>query len=927
MKLGKILRTLGMGTFILAASQHTHASTNNNNLTQDVNVQSSTLDRKDDLSNKAAEQIQNEKLKSLATLPKDKEGEIARGLFELSAFYETLEYENENVEGGPYATPETAAKRHNLLNSGKEYFQTIFEKCINNLMDGNIQRQATGLANLNALNKVIPKEWKTSTSIDRYVSIDDCLGLLTKKTLNGNTKDEKELEFSLKVGFLLLDITQSGKFAEVFCKYVDFQTENVVKENNTNPRDQKKKYILLEEAIRKRLAEYCYRFSYGSSPGPRLILGLLGNYSRIIQENNSDPAFLFGGIQGIKLFKTPTRWLTTDPISQEKYYKELTSLIEIVFQGVNLQKEKKDALIKESLTILQDYKYDPQNRQDEMVTLASKYFFQKWDIEGLFNFIDAALDINNDGDVRTERISRYMFSRIINQNPEYFISCVNFLILDYNETKNPGHEADLNGKLGTLFILSTMFSDSLPYIYPSREMTPSEKEFHKKTATWVNDNIEKPLLEALLDKIENYSFNARKEGGELYVGNNNWNSIFRLVRFISGKRGAFKSDAIKVLTNRLKKEQNPYARSACYVALEHDLRREEANHYNNLLNGLLNEDSPQAVKGIGSVCAYTQNEKLLEMIFKDAVKVGDFIHILENINKSPDPLKALCELDTKGLSSEEKLIITALRIVSGDTEFSKSLLGIENIPPPEINTVKGKTEITYSRKNKEYSEALKKLHHNAFIFLTATCSRFKAVESFPRHREAKKEQYLDLVTRYKKFVTDFLEKNFEFNILGIDRLSPENWGEKVAALFEVYNSNEQTSLEQGATVKEHGKLLDDFFFGRNNSIFNLWGQTLIRQALRENGKSDFELSSGLDFRITDGITDFEVRYPDYKQENRSARRELDKQRLRMAEGIIRSAEHGGLTRLTNFVLEDMPQGHFTKLELDDPYKYLRAVYD
>jgi len=422
--------------------------------------------------------------------------------------------------------------------------------------------------------------------------------------------------------------------------------------------------------------------------------------------------------------------------------------------------------------------------------------------------------------------------------------------------------------------------------------------------------------------LENYSFNVRKEEGELYVGNGNWDYICDLTRFISRKRPAFKTDAIKVLTSRLEKEQNPHGRSAIYLALGHSLRQEGVDY--TLLNGLINEDSPQAVKGIGFVCANTQNERLLEMIFKNAVKVSDFVNMLERVNKNQDPLKMLCELDTQQLSPEERLIIVALRIVSGDTELSKSLLGIKTIPPPQIKSVNEKLEITYSRENKESHEALKRLHHNAFIFLASTGSRFKATKPFPEYMKDNEGKYIDLVTRHKQFVMNYLEKNLEFNIHEIDRLDPENWGEKVAALIEVYKGNRQTSFEQESISKEHGEYLDNFFFGKGNSVLNLWGNALLRQALREKGGSDFELSGG---ELAFGLRDFEDKYPDYKQEYRKVRREINIARLRMAEGIIRSAEDRGLKRLTGFVVEDMPQGYFTERELEDPYKYLRLLYD
>ena len=121
-------------------------------------------------------------------------------------------------------------------------------------------------------------------------------------------------------------------------------------------------------------------------------------------------------------------------------------------------------------------------------------------------------------------------------------------------------------------------------------------------------------------------------------------------------------------------------------------------------------------------------------------------------------------------------------------------------------------------------------------------------------------------------------------------------------------------------VQEKLASLDNFFFESDNSIFNLWESTLLRQVLRDKGESDFELSR----LSTREIREF---FQEQSSEHRQVMSDRNKLRLRMAQGVIRSAPHNGLVRLQEHLMSGIKHGGYSEHELKDPYYYLDTMYD
>lgn len=635
------------------------------------------------------------------------------------------------------------------------------------------------------------------------------------------------------------------------------------------------------------------------------LINFIPAYIKLIEKNISSPEFLSNALKTcderihityLEITYVGTKeslWFSTQ--LAEKTF----DLYELTLKGISNLPNINSDLKKQVFKPLQHFGIYSDNKkiQDRIVKILSdKYFgLQKnhLDTEGLEFFIDSIE--NSEPNVRRAEpgFSPHIVFGLIKQNKDYFESTVKQCAEDLK--KSNGSSGDALEKAIRFF---NFFSMVNKYRIPTRDDCPSLK----------------PIEETFLFLFRNAKVTAQTNNeGERIVEDKEWQILKYLYNIFLTANPGFRNELVNVIKERLRNEKNPYTREKCYQALGILLNyKGEDSDFEALQASIFKEQLPQAIRGTAYACAYGYEHHCEDEWIGN---VGKGIHIIKpnkiNWDKGLAYVMSLAKGDLK--IPQQRLVINAIRVLDDD-EFIKSLLPDHKFPPPEIITINGKKEIYYSRENIEAGKALMRLKHNAFLFLAYTASQCKH-----RNNDTEQNHVGDDVSdpspniKYKKFIVNLLENKFLSSIFEMDGLDyPELWGEKIAALITLYERTYDALEGRETVIPERLKNLSD-------SIFDLCERTLLREAVRKNGQSDFELSGPT---LLCNIPDLGSKYPEWKE----VKKQVNIIRLRIAEGVLRSAPHEGLIRYRNYLANNMPRGHYDGIELRDPYEYLRELH-
>ena len=767
MNIRKIFYAVGLGASFLASSQNIRASVQETQPNKNI-TQATQTDDPFSIKKSHAE-IQNKKLKAILDLLNERDCEVLNNLADLTSFYESLGYNNAFFgEMGPQATEEVRQKRKDLLSQAKDQYQKLFEKFVNQMASPNRETRSVGINNLYALNTVLPGGWSTSVHISSLLDPGNNLDLIFSKILQSPSGDEKALQSYLNLGLNFLRLLQNQPFAERYAQSLNSQIAYALRKENTS----KNRDLILEKAVRDLASD----LPSGTATNiEKVLFPLLPNYTKLIGRNNPDPDFIAPGIKGFKHFIIMDS--KVDPTPKKEVTAGLSSLLNVILEGISKTEEveEKERFVREVFESMQELNSYPLEKQNYAIDLFSKYFFKPngENAVDIFHFANYAMP-GYGGEFLMFVMSWYMVSNLILNNPEYFEDNCQVLIRNFKEAKTNEEKENAISDLRKLFVFVETAINPRGYQYPSNVSNcPDEKL--SKVKTWTKEHIAIPIINTLLEKLAGSKPSIGYTDGEIYVNDDELKLLNDCIEKILGLRPEYCDKLLDTVKKVLEKEGNPYVGERYYETLELiSVRTPESlssKYHNFLLSGIINGSSPQALRGIAYPLSYGIENRLRTSVDQEGKSQGNFLTKLEG---------DLTKVNIEELSPDERLILTCLRIVSGDTELAKSLLGNRKFPPPEIKIVRGKREVTYPRENIEYGRAFRNLQHNAFLVLAYSASQLPDKKDFfhgyegQAHHKQRVSTYCDLTTGYKQFIMNFLEEHLQFNVLEFDRLNPEN---------------------------------------------------------------------------------------------------------------------------------------------------------
>ncbi|GEM_PF-4290891 len=632
---------------------------------------------------------------------------------------------------------------------------------------------------------------------------------------------------------------------------------------------------------------------------------------------------------------------------------------------------------------------------DRVIQILSDNFFG---LQGLYPDIDGfsrmigRISGNVDFNNPTSGWPPYIVYSLIDKNPEYFRSAVNLCAQEIrkvlvnpsdavnNTTLNPSNDKTKGVDLfeeGMKFFkfLSTLNKVKQSFYYPKQlphHYPKVPQEIKDRVEKRVHDELTKPITDAFLDNVKAQTVNVRyDQRGERHVEYGNWRQINEQLIHIANFNSDFGSALGESIAQRLKSENNSYAREMCYQTLSVAGCRSSAQ-YESLKQALMNEESLQAVRGLGFTCAKRLHQS------GGKINADKFAELIEKVSQEQylwTGLKKLEEVPEEDFSLAQKLFVKALRIFTGDTKLALSdeMLNRKFDPPTVVRTfkVRGKTvvvripygdreaeqrasdieykeggeevkyESEYSQENIECGKVLRRLWHNAFLLLTYTTAQYECCGSNSYSPSSPN-------MKIKNAMTAILEQRFRYNLMYQDspscpnnrdeKFGVVNWGEKIGALIELYesfhgmaNESEKFVLAKlddlgNALFKEDG--LYKGAFGGGRSLFADMKDSLEDHLIREIGKKIGKPTGGMNIRSDEyrkTVADIKASSA-YKKAYDEETRKLIIMKMVMAEGILRAPGNRQLLKYKTYLIKNMPGAGYDEYELKDPYKYLASIY-
>lgn len=656
--------------------------------------------------------------------------------------------------------------KHGLTRTASELIKPHIEKTvklnISALLTGDSRKQSIAINNL-----VQVKEYFIS---DPWIPEAENLVNATKYStpfFNQTLQSKKiistqELETLASTGDVLLDLSRNnGEHHKKFADWLSLQAKNIISDT---PIEKKEKQKILEVVTKKEISALLHRANREESFENQL-KSLTDNYIKIIEQNNSDYAFLensLGGFKEITWFVYRYELLyNRDSDRGNKVKTELhdtlVHLFDVILDGVNkLPKEKSSIFKFQLLTVLSNlHLYEDRKQLNIFVEKLSNLYCKNQDTnnEEFIKLTDSLMKTYEDKN--NIAIGTFwpqeMMAKFINDNHKYFIDNVKHIIESIRNSNDNKSRRKYSRQLINLYISFSTLSNTTElsqilewtptgHIFCGRHIYPELQKEILKVKNWFNEEIEKQAFEAILfslkDNIED------------------WKSFSKQIKSIGKhKLNLINKTKIEVGLQKLQEDKSSANRTMYSEALESIISPDDTNVVTFSKEHISKED-PSLIKSIG---------KLISVGALNSLNSEQNINFFTGISDSSIRSKL-----NSDLSPFHKLNLDLIRILDGDRELYKSY-----IPHCIFKT------------HKDYEDIMR-LRKNAFFTLASTVSNYS--DYSPKRP----------LMLYQHLMIDLLEKRFE-------RHAPPDtivqvWGEQTAALINAYSATQGTALEKNAYI-------------------------------------------------------------------------------------------------------------------------------
>lgn len=726
---------------------------------------SSTLNPSIDSGFEKIKKEQDERLQKLLDLPKEKAGEIATGLNDLSKFYLL------NNFGDLPTIHKRKEMRQELLTSAGQKYEKLFLKILELLTDP--KTQDTGKNNLEALKVVKPWVWGDVVSIQELVNVKEHLARFFEKNFQNCTEDVKDSITLMESSLALLEFAGNQKIdhqsARQYFSWLEKECNFVANEKNKT-----KDVEELQKALRSTLSEIVHNSylyipynSRANYPGNiKLFEPLVNGYKVLINSDKSNPEVLSESLSIVN----DTRGFIASyearrfPDDVKKINDALVPLFESIVKGINnlpKSQERTDLLTSMFDALAKYCVYGDSNelKQSLLVEPLTKHYFSKKDnignIEEFNLFMNSILTKTKDLSQNRTSFPVYILLKLISENKEYFLAGINKSIECFKAQDTPGklvHSQEMADHFN-LFNLLHMLNIE----------TDTDQGLRKEVRDWSRENVCEPIFGLFLLKFkdEKVAVEFVETRQEHYIHHENWTMLNELLRSMVAKDDYFANKLIDAVNKRLVDDTNPHNRKMIIATSGVIPFFDSAGNvnpviFNFLRQRVISENSPQAIMGVGKLLADGIRNEHMSLVYKAReetydecgdydvngnpiiseplyLEYEDFFKRIENYNKGKITLSNLTKSAAEDLSFTpvQKFLLDLICLSEGDVKLFKKLTGKELIPPTFWKTYEDKVtgervtvEITGSG-TKEQRELDKKYRDGQYALISEKVDRSK----------------------------------------------------------------------------------------------------------------------------------------------------------------------------------------------------------
>ena len=684
-----------------------------------------------------------------------------------------------------------------------------------------------------------------------------------------------------------IEIVSSDNQETEFIKWLNEKNEIALKNKSTDEKS-KKIDIALEFLTRSLILRRYSDFQ-------NHLEALLPSYLKLVAKYKDDPRVIKGGIDvAIGLFEHMNDWSYRSQVTdhfRESAFSFYGTVLDYISdlpkpEDINVLEEgnaklvlNKDRLMTIALNLPQ-YEHC-RNRdkdfQDKLADVISKHYFKKnhGDLYGLDSFITTCtLLIQRDPILKW---SNYMAIQLVIDNWDYFKAGAEKLAREIKKSDEPTDELVALARL-VKFVDKDIHS-LIPWpgfpkipVWGNRGWNNSPVEVldeQRKIVRSKAPEIKKIAFNAALENFDRESVEVVLEGEEGHkkerqIIADSWRETNNVLKMTVDAGATFPDHLITTVSSRLNQPENPYNREMIYEtlgAVPTELHGERYKTGDILRNAVITENTPQAMRGVGAAICQginfeIENQRYFDDMYDSTYPThGEFLA----------PLESGTVYNREFITPTQRLILDLVLLVEG---YDKNGFIFQLLPRPEKFT-------------NDYRMQLKRITDNAFLALAYSV------------RNNPNKQYVEAISK-------FLTKNFGISLTFGD---PEKWGEKVAALFEVYDTEVINESKPASYFDDRIEELKTKLFVRTHDRKHYDSGTVVHvnySAVErlENRKLKAKLESKRDSTEVEfnerRRDEFVTMHPDIKDESRLLK-------LKLAEGALSAAPHKRMDKYYDYL--------------------------
>lgn len=682
---------------------------------------------------------------------------------------------------------------------------------------------------------------------------------------------------------------------DLFSTWYKTQVNNVINEKNKT-KELVLKESLLEEIGRTIInSSTGHLYSMPELSRPKYILGILESYTPIIKNNDLSSDFLSKALNtcymlGANFDEMMKKKIDGSKELGEKVISLYLSCMKAVEKLPVVSYAIKAYIIRMPVFYYRHYG-ERMDLIDATVEQLNKFFSKA--LKPLdTSWFDMVVELASNIDVTNPVLNSnaYILYKIISENKNYFSACIEGkinLLEKFSEriNNNDFETNEENRPKDTLHLLK--FLSALGYFkqradavssggcdcehcQQSRQhesgppVPPISDALNKQIKEW-SDPLVRKLAKPLLDTMDKITISDSFKRNERYVSTTNWDGVISYLNELIPFNSCFGKYAAEKINELLSHDNlSPFTREKYYEALgmtvwNRDITDDsllslssiqkafgmtvwdQATTDDSLLSlsliqkGLINEKPVQPLRAIGASLAIcfgslwhtNEKTKLLTTLQKFNSDASNYKDLMSLRNNGANPLSMITNLikDLMSLRNDGvnplNMITDLICIVLGDLNTIKALLPGRTFPPPNPDGTRSKETI-------ENAAAYLQLMHNSFLALAYSATEFPfsgttISNTFPVTYKP--------MGAYQKATMDFLEKMLIKNLYGYSNM--QHWGEKIAAMIEMYNSFYEGHAQKETLIKSKIDYLRGVVFEGRNSLFSRHEESLKEELERK----------------------------------------------------------------------------------------------